>query len=186
MAQPYGERGQKGVVSSLRNFLNLAEHFRGRCLVIPDLLHQSRFTDCLENPLCAKPVDVARILRNIERDAHVGLRAQIIDFIGLKIIQQLHHLHRIGEIAIVKEKFNPVHMRILVEMIDAAGVERRSAANHAVNFIPFGEQQLGQIRAILARDACDQCFFHSIEKSDRKIRRGAGKFPRIGKQPDGL
>ena len=47
-------------------------------------------------------------------------------------------------------------MGVLVEMIDAIGVEATGAALDAVHDIALLQQQLSQIRTILASDACDQ------------------------------
>jgi hypothetical protein len=55
-------------------------------------------------------------------------------------------------------------MRIAVEVIDAARVEGRSAADHAVDFVAFGEQELGEIRSVLTRDTGDEGFFHEMER----------------------
>jgi hypothetical protein len=88
------------------------------------------------------------------------LRPQIVDFIRLQIIEQLHHLHRVREIAVMQEQARAIHMRILVDVVDAAGVEAGGAADDAMNLIAFFQQQFGQIGTVLAGDAGDECFFH--------------------------
>jgi hypothetical protein len=50
-------------------------------------------------------------------------------------------------------------VRIMIEMLDAIGVERAAAADDAVNFVSLFEQEFRQIRAILAGNARDQSFF---------------------------
>ena len=50
-------------------------------------------------------------------------------------------------------------VRILVEMINAVGVQQRGAALNAMHFIAFAKQELRQIGAVLTRDAGDQCNF---------------------------
>ena len=47
-------------------------------------------------------------------------------------------------------------VRILVEVLDAAGVERRRAALDAVDVVALVEQQLGEIGAVLSGDAGDE------------------------------
>jgi len=42
-----------------------------------------------------------------------------------------------------------------VEMLDTAGVEGGRAADYAVDFVAFLDQELGQVGAVLACDACD-------------------------------
>ena len=51
-------------------------------------------------------------------------------------------------------------VRILVEMVDAVGVERGGAALDAVDLIALGEQELRQVGAILASDAGNKGFLH--------------------------
>src|SRR5438876_3726893 len=51
-------------------------------------------------------------------------------------------------------------MRVMVQVVNAIGVKRARPADDTVHFIPFGEQKLGQIRAVLPGDAREQRFFH--------------------------
>ena len=58
-------------------------------------------------------------------------------------------------------KRRSVLVRILIQMIDAVGVEQRGPALDAVHFVALAEQKLGKVGAVLAGDAGDQrCFFH--------------------------
>ena len=68
------------------------------------------------------------------------LRPQIVDFVGLQLIEQLHHLHRIREITIVEEEANAINVGVTVKVIDAAGVERRGPADNAVHLVTFINQ----------------------------------------------
>ena len=45
---------------------------------------------------------------------------------------------------------------VLVEVVDAGGVEQRRPAPDAVHDVAFAEQQLGEIGAVLAGNAGDQ------------------------------
>src|ERR1700722_13397698 len=47
-------------------------------------------------------------------------------------------------------------VRILVQVIDSIGIERGCAALDAMNEVPLVEQEFGEIRAILSRNARDQ------------------------------
>jgi hypothetical protein len=58
-------------------------------------------------------------------------------------------------------EFHAVDMRIPVKVVDPAGVEGRGAADHPVHFITFFEQQLSEIRTILAGNAGNEGFFHA-------------------------
>ena len=76
------------------------EHLRRPRLVEARL--EVDLADRLENPDGAEPDDVARVFRNVERDAHVRLRPEVVDFFGLERVEQFHHLHRVREIAVVE------------------------------------------------------------------------------------
>jgi len=55
--------------------------------------------------------------------------------------------------------------RPLAEMIDSTTVERRGAAHHAMNLVTLVEQELREVRTVLAGNASDQCFLHGAEDS---------------------
>jgi len=54
----------------------------------------------------------------------------------------------------------PFAQQRLAEVIDPATVEGRGAAHHPVNLIILVEQELGEVRTVLAGDAGDECAFH--------------------------
>jgi len=47
-------------------------------------------------------------------------------------------------------------VRVLVQVVDALRVEARGAALDAVHLVALGEQELGEVGAILAGDAGDE------------------------------
>ena len=47
-------------------------------------------------------------------------------------------------------------VRVLVNVIDAAGVEARAAANDAVDRVALGEKEFAEIGAVLASDSGDK------------------------------
>ena len=57
-------------------------------------------------------------------------------------------------------------VRVLVQVIDTVGIERRRPSFDAVNLVAFVEQELGQIRAVLASNTGYQCFhkFSSMKR----------------------
>jgi len=48
-------------------------------------------------------------------------------------------------------------VRIVIEVIDAIGIERRRPALYAVHRVALVQQELRQIGAVLAGDARNQC-----------------------------
>ena len=93
----------------------------------------------------------------LEAHLHVALRREIVDLVRLDFLDQANEVGRIGEIAEMEKELDARLMRIRIEMIDAAGIERRRAPLHAVDRVALGEQELGKIRAILTGGAGDQC-----------------------------
>ena len=124
--------------------------------------HEAGFADRFEDAHRAEADDIARVFGDIEGNAHVRLRTEVVDFFGLELVEEFHHLHGIGEVAVVEVEFDAVDVRVAVKVIDPAGVKSGSAANHTVDFVALGEQELGEIRTVLPRDAGDKCFFHAI------------------------
>ncbi len=57
----------------------------------------------------------------------------------------------------MQEEIGLAEMRVFIEMIDALGVERGRAALHAVHDIALGQQEFGEIGAVLSGDAEDEC-----------------------------
>src|SRR5881409_1075825 len=53
----------------------------------------------------------------------------------------------------------------VVQMIDAAAVHGRGAADHAVDLVTLGEEKLREIRAVLAGNTCNQCDLGHAEES---------------------
>ncbi len=88
------------------------------------------------------------------------LRAQMIDLIRPRVVDQVGELFPVGQIAVVQEQPGGRVVRVLVDVLDPVGVERAGFPNQTVDFIAFGEQEFGQIRSILAGDACNQGLGH--------------------------
>jgi hypothetical protein len=61
----------------------------------------------------------------------------------------------IRHIAVVEQQTALFLVGILVEMVDAIGVQQGSAALDAMHFIPLFEQELSEIGTILTGDAGD-------------------------------
>jgi hypothetical protein len=95
------------------------------------------------------------------------LSAEIVDFIGLELVEQLYHLHGIGEVAVVEMELHAVNVRVAVKVIDPARIEGRGPANHPVNFVAFGQQELGEIGTVLTGDTGDEGFFHEARERER-------------------
>jgi hypothetical protein len=63
---------------------------------------------------------------------------------------------------------------ILVDVVDARGVEHGRAALDAMNLITFGKQKCGEVCPILPGDSCDQRFLQtsiSFASSAQQLKR---------------
>ena len=85
----------------------------------------------------------------------------MVNFVRLQLVEQLHQIHRIAQVAVVQEQPDAVDVRIGVKMIDARRVERARAPDDAVDFVAFFEQQIGEIAAVLSGDPGDERFLHA-------------------------
>ncbi len=128
---------------ALRHFLHQPVKLGGRRLVEAGNAFPPEDADRLEQPQRADPVGVGGIFRRLETDLDMALRGEVVDLIGLGLLHQTDQVGRVGQIAMMQEKAGRTAVRILVQMVDAAGVERRGTALDAMNDIAFGEQQFG-------------------------------------------
>jgi len=84
------------------------------------------------------------------------LRGEIVDLVRSRLLHDADQVGRVGHVAVVQMKGNAGLVRIVHEMVDARGVERRRTALDAVHQIALGEKELGEIGAILPGSARDQ------------------------------
>src|SRR5207253_7652952 len=96
------------------------------------------------------------------------LRAEVVDLLGVDQAEDAIQRRRVVEIAVVKNQPAILFVRVLIDLIDARGVERRRASDDAVNFVAFLEEKLGEIGAVLARDAGDQRALHGLRSHNAR------------------
>jgi hypothetical protein len=65
----------------------------------------------------------------------MALRGEIVDFIGLHFLHDVDQAAGIGQIAVVQYKMAAFDMRVLIQMVDAVGVNERSAALDAMHLV---------------------------------------------------
>lgn len=91
----------------------------------------------------------------------MALRAQVVDLVGLHLLQDAGEVAGIRQVAVVQHEVLVIDMGIFVDMVDPLGIEKGGAALDAVNFVALFEQKLCQVGTVLAGDAGDECFFHN-------------------------
>ena len=106
---------------TLRNLLHLSIEFRSGGLVEAGV-HTGLF-DCVEQPQSPDRIGLRRVLRNLETHLHVTLRAEVVDFGGLDLLDQAAQVRRIGQVSVVKEQPYSVQVRIAVQVVDPPRVE---------------------------------------------------------------
>ena len=111
---------------------------------------------CLQQPQGADSIGIGGIFGGVERHLDVRHGRQVIDFVGLYLLDDFGEVQRVGHVAVVEDEALAVHMGVLVEVVDAFGVERRGAAFDAVHEVSFFEQELGQIGSVLTGNPGNQ------------------------------
>src|SRR5579863_531689 len=140
----------------LRNFLHQTVEFRGRSLVETRLFLHAEDADRLEETKHADRVRVRGIFRALERDGHVALGREIVDFGRPDLLYQADQVGRIRHVAVVHQKRYVPGVRILIEVIDAGGIEGGRSPLDAMHGVAEAEQIFGKISAVLPGHARDQ------------------------------
>ena len=91
----------------------------------------------------------------------MALRRQVVELVGLHLLHDVDEAGGVGEVAVVQDELLMLDVRILVEVVDAGGVEQGGAPLDAVDLVALGEQQFGQVGAVLPGDASDQRLLHT-------------------------
>ena len=110
----------------------------------------------LEQPERAHGVDVGGVFRHIERYPHVALSTEIVDLVRGDLFQDVSQRGAVGQVAVMERELETAVVRIMVNLIDAVGVEQASPANYPVDLIAFLEEKSGEIGPVLAGHAGDQ------------------------------
>ena len=136
-----------------------AEHLRARRLV-EAALHAGQ-ADRLEQAHGADAGGVTGVLGLVEADPHVRLRGEVVDLVGVDLVQQRDQAGAVGEVAVVQEELGLRVVRVLVEVVDPGRVERRGPTDQPVDLVPLAQQQLGQVGPVLPGDSGDECALRS-------------------------
>jgi len=135
-----------------------AEHFAGGRLVEPRL--DLGLLDGLQEPQGSQTRDVAGVFRHVKAHPHVALRAEVIDFVRLDLMEEIRQVTGDAEVSVVEVHARFGIVKVPIEVIDPLRVERRGAPDEPVDLIPLVQQELGQIRAVLTGDSRDEGLLH--------------------------
>ena len=115
-------------------------------------------------------IDVHGVDGVLERDRDVGLCAQVVDLIGLDVLQQVGQRVSVGQVAVVQEHPGLVQMRVQVQVVDALRTEGAGATDQPVDLIALVQQQLGQVGTVLAGDPREEGLLRSAHVNHPKRR----------------
>ena len=104
-------------------------------------------------------VHVGGVFGRLKTDRHVALRPEVVDLVGLHLLNDAGQVAGVGQVAVMQLEAGVVHMRVLVDVVNALRVERAGPALDAVDRVAFFQQEFGKIRAVLAGDAGDESGF---------------------------
>ena len=85
----------------------------------------------------------------------MALSTEVVDLIRLHLLDDSDQVGAVGELAIMEHQPRITFVRVLIQVIDPAGVEAARAPLDAMHLIPLLKQQLRQVAAVLPRDAGD-------------------------------
>ncbi len=128
-----GRAGVEGGGLGLRDLPNLSVKLGGGGLVEADLLLHTASADGIEHTEDTNTVGVGGVLGHIEGNLDVGHGAEVVDFGGADLGDDGDQVGGIAEIAVVKEELDAGGVTILVEMVNATGVEGRRTTDDAVD-----------------------------------------------------
>ncbi|OQC68231.1 MAG: hypothetical protein BWX48_00138 [Verrucomicrobia bacterium ADurb.Bin006] len=123
--------------------------------------------DGFEQAHGARGGDVGRVLGTVETDADMALGGEIVNFLGLDMPDQAGQSAGVAQIAVVQVQMRPSNVGIGIDRIEPAGVESAGAADDAMDLVAFAQQELSEVRTVLAGDACDQRLLHCIVREGR-------------------
>lgn len=86
----------------------------------------------------------------------MGLGGEVVDLVWLHLLDDADQAGGVGQVAVVEDEAAILDVRVLVQVVDAVGVEEAAAALDAVHLVAFFEQQFGQIGAVLPGYAGDE------------------------------
>src|SRR5207253_10973178 len=81
--------------------------------------------------------------------------SEVVDLPRLDLLHHINDRKLVQEIGLVQR--DPV--REVLDPLEALGAR---STNNAMYFVAFVEQEFGEIAAVLAGDASDECFFHVL------------------------
>src|SRR5580700_11313621 len=90
----------------------------------------------------------------------MALRREVVQLIRCKAVNEIQYPLGAGEIAVMQEEPRARLIRMLINEVDAPGIECARPADDPMDFVPFGKQEFREIRAVWSGNSRNQCAFH--------------------------
>src|SRR4051812_47121027 len=118
----------------------------------------------------------------------MALRREIVILFGDNFADEPCQAAGVAQIAVMQEEPAFTRVRIVVDAVQASGVEGAGAPDDSMHFVTFGQKEFREIRAVLSSDAGNERFFRHREREGlAKSRRRASnrKSKRASEGPKG-
>ena len=102
----------------------------------------------LQDPQRAQRIAIRGVLRALD-SPYMTLGAKVIN-LRLHLLDDPNQIGAVCEVAVVKHQARSIFVRVLIEMIDPAGIEAARSPLDTMHLITLLQQQLRQIAAVLA------------------------------------
>jgi hypothetical protein len=126
------------------------------------MLIESTYPKGFQKAERADAIGVGGVLGGIETHLHMAHGREVVDFIGLRFLNDADKVGAVGEIAVMQLQAAARLMGILIEVVDSVGIEQRRPALDAVHEVTLIEEQFGEVGTVLPGDSCDECGFHDV------------------------
>src|SRR5205823_8720016 len=118
----------------------------------------------LEQTQCRHSRLITSRFRKFETEPNVTLTSQMIKLGGTDFAKNSSQSRAIRKIAVMKKQNFIVNFLVAPQMLDALAKQVTRAPDNAMNGVAFLQKHFGQIRAVLAGDAGDQCSLVAIHR----------------------
>src|SRR6516162_2264578 len=109
---------------ALRDLLDITIKFGGGSLIEPRTLFQTEDANGLEKAQWPKRIGIGGVFRSLKTYLNMALGGEVVDLSWLGFLNDADEIRCIGHIAVVQHEPNIPFVRVLVEMINALGIER--------------------------------------------------------------
>ena len=101
--------------------------------------------------------DIRCVIRDFERDCHMGLGCKVVDFVGVYSVEPTTKRRRVREICIVElhSGFMGI-VWVYINVVNPLSIEIGGPTNQPMYFIAFVEEEFSKIRTVLASYTGDQ------------------------------